>query len=331
VGGDWFDAINLPNGRLGLVVGDVVGKGVRSAATMAQLRNALRAFALDRTRPAPTLARLNRLADGLPESSFATVVYVVVDPETLVCRMSTAGHPPPLAVYPDGTAEYLEGGRGLPLGTALDATYAQETVEMPVGTTLILYSDGLIERRGQTIDDGLAELKEAALAGPIDPERLAERVLDDLVGGAERRDDIVILAVRLLVAAPTTLKLRLPSRTGSLDVVRDALRVWLERAPVTQEQGGEIVLAAWEACANAVEHAVAPVEDTFRFTAALDDGVVRLSVRDTGTWSPERLEANRGLGLQLMRSLMSSVDIDTGPSGTTVSLEKEVAGPVTVT
>ena len=328
VGGDWFDAITLPNGRLGLVVGDVVGKGVRSAATMAQLRNALRAFALDRTKPAPTLARLNRLADSLPESSFATVVYVVVDPQTLVCRMSTAGHPPPLAVYPDGTAEYLEGGRGLPLGTASDATYTQEVVEMPVGTTLILYSDGLIERRGKTIDDGLAELKEAALAGPIDPERLAERVLDELVGGAERRDDIVILAVRLLVAAPTPLSLRLPSETGSLDVVRDALRVWLERAPVTQEQGGEIVLAAWEACANAVEHAVDPVEDTFGFTAALDDGVVRVSVRDSGTWSPERLPGDRGLGLQLMRSLMSSVDIDAGPTGTTVSLAKEVAGPV---
>jgi len=330
VGGDWFDAITLPNGRLGLVVGDVVGKGVRAAATMAQLRNALRAFALDRTKPAPTLARLNRLADGLPDSSFATVVYVVVDPETRVCRMSTAGHPPPLAVYPDGTAEYLEGGRGLPLGTASDATYTQVVAEMPVGTTLILYSDGLIERRGKTIDDGLAELKEAALAGPIDPERLAERVLDDLVGGAERRDDIVILAVRLLVAAPAPLTLRLPSRTGSLDVVRDALRVWLERAPVTQEQGGEIVLAAWEACANAVEHAVAPVDDTFRFSAALEDGVVRLSVRDTGTWSQERVRGDRGLGLQLMRSLMSSVDIEEGPSGTTVSLEKEVSRPVAV-
>jgi anti-sigma regulatory factor (Ser/Thr protein kinase) len=310
------------------VVGDVVGKGVRSAATMAQLRNALRAFALDRTKPAPTLARLNRLADGLPESAFATVVYVVVDPDTRVCRFSSAGHPPPLAVYPDGTAEYLEGGRGLPLGTTANASYVQDVVEMPVGTTLILYSDGLIERRGKSIDDGLAELQEAALSGPIDPERLAERVLDELVGAGERRDDIVVLAVRLLVAAPLTLDLRLPSETGSLDVVRDALRVWLERAPVTEAQAGEIVLAAWEACANAVEHAVAPAEDAFAFRAELTDGVVRLSVRDTGSWSPERARGNRGLGLQLMRSLMSSVDIETGSAGTSVALEKEIREPI---
>jgi serine phosphatase RsbU (regulator of sigma subunit)/anti-sigma regulatory factor (Ser/Thr protein kinase) len=330
VGGDWFDAITLPNGRVGLVVGDVVGKGVRSAATMAQLRNALRAFALDRTKPASTLARLNRLADGLPESAFATVVYLVVDPETRVCRFSAAGHPPPLAVYPDGTAEYLEGGRGLPLGTVADAAYVQEVVEVPVGTTLILYSDGLIERRGKGIDDGLAELQAAALAGPIDPERLVERVLDELVGGGERRDDIVVLAVRLLVAAPLRLDLRLPRETGSLDVVRDALRVWLERAPLNQAQAGEVVLAAWEACANAVEHAVAPTADTIGFTAELDDGVVRVSVRDTGTWSPVRARGNRGLGLRLMRSLMSFVDIETGPSGTKVALEKEIASPATV-
>ena len=328
VGGDWFDAITLSNGRLGLVVGDVVGKGVRSAATMAQLRNALRAFALDRTKPGSTLARLNRLADGLPESAFATVVYVVIDPRTRVCRFSCAGHPPPLAIYPGGTAEYLEGGRGLPLGTAADATYPQEVVELPVGTTLVLYSDGLIERRGKSIDDGLEELRKAALAGPIDPEHLAERILDELVGAGERRDDIVLLAVRLLVAAPQTLDLRLPSEPGSLDVVREALRVWLERAPVTQAQAGEIVLAAWEACANAVEHAVAPRESTFSFTADLDDGVVRLAVRDTGSWSPERVRGDRGLGLQLMRSLMSSVDIESGESGTKVALEKEVASPV---
>ncbi|MGH3134486.1 MAG: GAF domain-containing protein, partial [Gaiellaceae bacterium] len=116
VGGDWFDALRLPDGRLGLVVGDVVGKGVQAAATMAQLRNALRAFSLDRMKPSSTLARLNRLADEVVETAFATIVYVVIDPVTQVCRLTSAGHPPPLVVLPDRSVHLLEGGRGLPLG-----------------------------------------------------------------------------------------------------------------------------------------------------------------------------------------------------------------------
>ena len=297
---------------------------------MAQLRNALRAFALDRMKPSSTLARLNRLVDGVSESAFATVVYVVVDPAARVCRFTSAGHPPPLAIYPDGSAAYLEGGRGLPLGTVAEPKYPQGVVELPVGTTLILYSDGLIERRDKTIDEGLAELRAAALAAPLDPERLVEHVLEELLGSGERRDDVVILAVRLLVAAPETLRLRLPSTTDSLDVVRDAMRAWLEHAPVTPAEAGEIVLAAWEACANAVEHAVDPADDFFSFTAELDELALRISIDDTGTWSPETVGENRGLGLQLMRSLMSSVEIEMGAEGTKVTLERDIVGRATV-
>ena len=327
VGGDWFDALSLPSGRLGLVVGDVVGKGVRSAATMAQLRNALRAFALDQMKPSSTVARLNRLMEEVEESSFATLVYLVVDPETRVCRFTSAGHPPPLVVYPDGRAEYLEGGRGLPLGTSAEPEYTQQVIEVPPGSTLLLYSDGLIERRDQTIDEGLAHLREAAASGPHDPERLVEHVLHELVGASDRRDDIALLATRLLVAAPNPLRLELPSSTGSLNVVRDALRVWLESASLRRPDADDVVLATWEACANAVEHAMAPTEDTFVVAAEVEDGVVRVSICDTGGWSPEQIRGNRGLGLQLMRSLMSSVEVEPGPRGTKVVLEK-AHGPV---
>jgi len=330
VGGDWFDAVTLPNGRLGLVVGDVVGKGVQSAATMAQLRNALRAFALDQMKPASTITRLNRLAYGVSESAFATLVYAVIDPEARVCRFTSAGHPPPLAVYPDRRAEFIDGGRGLPLGAAPDTSYPQDVIELPVGTTLVMYTDGLIERRHQTIDDGLEQLRAAALEAPGDPERLLEHVLDTLVGSADRRDDIALLAVRFLVAAPARLGLRLPNELDSLDVVRDALRVWLETAPVTKVEAEEIVLAAWEACANAIEHARDPAEETFRFSAELDELGVRLSIEDTGVWAPETTRDDRGLGLRLVRGLMSSVEIETGNGGTRVVLGKELESPAQV-
>jgi GAF domain-containing protein/anti-sigma regulatory factor (Ser/Thr protein kinase) len=322
VGGDWFDAIPMSDGRLGLVVGDVVGKGVHAAATMSQLRNALRAFSLDRMKPSSTLARLNRLAEEVLDMAFATVVYAVVDPQTLVCRFTSAGHPPPLLAYPDGRVELLEGGRGLPLGTGSLAQYGQDVLDLPTGSVLLLYTDGLVERRGESIDIGLEQLRSAALAGPRDPEQLVEHVLEAMVGSGEREDDIAILAVRVFAVAPQELDLQVPNATGSLDVVRDALRAWLEGAPTDRAESEEIVLAAWEACANAVEHAQDPGTDVVRVLAALDDARVRIVVEDTGSWAPPSDTPDRGLGIHLMRSLMSSVEIDTGDGGTRVTIER---------
>src|SRR5262249_29285621 len=159
VGGDWFDAIELRDGRLGLVVGDVVGKGVEAAASMAQLRNALRAFSVDRLKPSSVLERLNRLAEQVLGTSFATVAYASLDTSTGVCRIASAGHPPPVVAFPDGRVELLEGARGLPLGTGIESSYHQETVKLPAGAILVLYTDGLVERRGRSIDDGLADLR----------------------------------------------------------------------------------------------------------------------------------------------------------------------------
>ena len=117
VGGDWFDVLQLPDGKLGLVVGDVVGKGVQAAASMAQLRNAIRAFSVDRLKPSSVLVRLNRLADEVLDTSFATLAYLTLEPDTGACRLSSAGHPPPVVAYPDGRVELIESARGLPLGT----------------------------------------------------------------------------------------------------------------------------------------------------------------------------------------------------------------------
>ena len=169
VGGDWYDAIVLPNGRLGLVVGDVVGKGVRAAATMGQLRNAIRAFSLDRLKPTTTLGRLSRLVEEVIETSFATVVYAELDPETGVCRYASAGHPPPLVATLDGAVEYLEGGRGLPLGTGTSTSYRQAVAELPHGAVLVFYTDGLIERRGRSLDEGFERLRAAVATGPRTP------------------------------------------------------------------------------------------------------------------------------------------------------------------
>lgn len=320
VGGDWFDAVTLADGRLGLVVGDVVGKGVQAAASMGQLRNALRAFALDRTKPASTIERLNRLVEGGLETAFATVVYVVLDPIARVCRYTSAGHPPPLVVYPDGRVELLEGGRGLPLGTLADTEYVQDVVELPAGSLLLLYTDGLVERRARPIDEGLERLCEAAHGAPSEPDQFVEHVLERMVGREDRGDDIAMLAVRLLTLAPAPLELRVARDMQSLPLVRDALRAWLEGTPLAGFEARDVVLAGWEACANAIEHSKSATDDVVTVAAHVSDSTVTVVVEDSGRWVDPSERSDRGLGLRLMRETMSSVSIETGEHGTRVTL-----------
>jgi serine phosphatase RsbU (regulator of sigma subunit)/anti-sigma regulatory factor (Ser/Thr protein kinase) len=327
VGGDWFDAIRLPDGRLGLVVGDVVGKGVQAASSMAQLRNAIRAFSVERLKPSTVLARLNRLAEDSLDTSFATLAYIVLDPETSVCRLSCAGHPPPVVAYPDGRVELLEAARGLPLGTGIDSKYRQEAIELPAGTVLVLYTDGLIERRGKSIDDGLADLRVAVAGAPKNPDELLDHVLERVVGGGERRDDIALLAARVLPVAPRVLNLRVPSHVDSMDLVRDALRAWLAGVPLERGQAEDVVLATWEACANAIEHAIDSTDDHITVNAEVGDSVARVVVEDAGRWGSPTQRENRGLGLRLIDSLVTSVDIAHGGTGTRVTIEMAFSEP----
>jgi GAF domain-containing protein/anti-sigma regulatory factor (Ser/Thr protein kinase) len=327
VGGDWFDAIELHDGRLGLVIGDVMGKGVHAAASMGQLRNALRAFSVERLKPSSALARLDRLGDETLESAFATVVYAVVDPRNGVLRFSSAGHPPPVVAFPDGRVELLEGGRGLPLGTGMRPQYRQAVAELPAGSVLVLYSDGLVERRGQSIDDGLEKLLTAIREAPKDPERLLEHILEQVVGDSPRTDDIALLTARLLPVAPQPLELRLPTTLDALYVVRDALRAWNDGVPLGRSECESLVLAAWEASANAIEHAVSPVNGTVVVRATLDRSTIRVTVEDNGRWAPPTDRPGRGFGLQLMRALTSSVEIVPGSDerGTRVTIEYDIA------
>ena len=330
VGGDWFDALKLPDGRLGLVVGDVVGKGVQAAASMAQLRNAIRAFSLEPLKPPSVLARLNHLADDVLDTTFATVAYLALDPETGVCRLSSAGHPPPVVAYPDGRVELLEGGRGLPLGTGMPARYRQQTIELPAGSVLVLYTDGLVERRGRTLDVGFAELRAAIARAPTDPDRLLEHILDNLVGAGERGDDIALLAARFLPVAPRPLAMRFRSSVDSMTLVRDAMRTWLAGVPAGRLEPEHLVLATWEACANAIEHAADPSDDVITLLAELEEAVVRVVVQDAGHWTSPEARADRGLGLELIRTLMSSVHIDQGNGGTRITIEKLLEASPTV-
>ena len=200
VGGDWYDAFPLPAGMLALAVGDVAGHDLRAAVDMSQLRNQLRALAVDRQEPpGEVLRRLDRIATHLGTTGTATCVYAVLDQPTARparLRFANAGHPPPLLVTADGAARYLDTPDHLLLGLGLDRDRSATYVDLPAGSTLLLYTDGLVEHRDRSLDDGLARLRQ--LAGTLATQPL-ERVCDALLErlAVHPEDDVCLLALRL--------------------------------------------------------------------------------------------------------------------------------------
>jgi serine phosphatase RsbU (regulator of sigma subunit) len=195
VGGDWYEVIPLPGGRVGVAIGDVVGRGVAAAAMMGQMRIALRAYALEHESPAHVARRTARFVRTLGRDRMSTCVYAVLDPATGEIRSANAGHPPPLALSSDGRAGFLDGTPGLPFGVAADSRYTEARARLEPGDTLLLYTDGLVEKRGESIDAGLERLRAAVESSPADPQALCERVLKALVAGSSE-DDVAVLAVR---------------------------------------------------------------------------------------------------------------------------------------
>lgn len=198
VGGDWYDVVPLENGCLGFAVGDVVGKGVRAASTMGQVRNALRAFAVEQLPPAATVGRLNALLDTFDDVPFATLAYLVLDPASGVCRYTLAGHPPPLLLSPGGAVQRLEEGRSLPLGVGREVEFDEATTVLEPGSTIVVYTDGLVERPERSLEDGLDRLAESLDgAASLDTEAVADRILTRVLAWGTRRDDVALLVVRL--------------------------------------------------------------------------------------------------------------------------------------
>ena len=197
VGGDWYDAFHLPDGTLAVAVGDVVGHDLVAAATMGQMRNALRAYAFSEGPPGVVLGRLNALTAGLSEGALATAIYGRVDVERSTFSWAGAGHPPPLVISADGP-RFLEAPEGMMLGAEAESGYGDSAVPLPADAILVLYTDGLVERRDRDLDEGSAALLEAAadLAGRPAVEvctRLAGRMLP----GGGHEDDVCLLVVQL--------------------------------------------------------------------------------------------------------------------------------------
>jgi PAS domain S-box-containing protein len=196
VGGDWFDVIALPDGRTGLVIGDVMGHGIHAAAVMGQLRTAVRTLARHDIPPGQILCSLDAAVADLGENEMATCVYAVHDPAAGGCLIARAGHPPPAVADAQGTIAFLDGPPGTPLGAG-GQEFPTEQVPLPPGSLLVLYTDGLIEARDRDLDQGMQQLAQALrhLDDPL--EEICDRILDRLLPSAAQ-DDVAVLLARTL-------------------------------------------------------------------------------------------------------------------------------------
>ena len=323
VGGDWYDALERTDGRVALVVGDVVGHGLRAAAIMGQLRNAFRAYGLADASPSEVMARVNRLLISGEEEAMATVLYLVLDRETGEVTFASAGHPPPLVLASDG-ARFLEGGRSVPVGAAESGIFRETSAVLPPGASLLLYTDGLVERRDTPLERRLDELAEAAGQGDGELERLCDDVLHGVLGEQVPRDDVAMLAVRPRPVATGSMRLSLPAEPESLAGLRRRLGRFLHAVGASKEEAYEITLTVSEAAGNAIEHAYGPGDATFEVETSFENGTLVAVVRDRGNWR-ERRGAHRGRGLKIIEGLMDDVEVSTERNGTVIKMRRRLA------
>ncbi|MEV3963546.1 SpoIIE family protein phosphatase [Nocardia sp. NPDC050193] len=312
IGGDWYDVVPLPDGTIGVVVGDCVGRGLSAAVVMGQLRTAARALLLRGAGPAQLLTELDPVAARIPGALCTTVCAAVLDPVRGLVRYSNAGHMPPILADVDKTGRMLEGGRSVPLATFETPRRPEATTPLPPGSTLVLFTDGLVERRGEDIDEGFTKIA-TILADTAEklPRQVADSVLSALRPEGGYDDDIAMVVYR---QPPAPLRLDVPARPDRLAMLRRTLTAWLSSAAVPHNLTSDLVAATNEACSNSIEHAYrnggSEAERVVLTAECVGDRVV-IETTDTGTWRPRPADPGpRGRGIDMMRALTEELEID---------------------
>ncbi|WP_310366831.1 SpoIIE family protein phosphatase [Catenuloplanes atrovinosus] len=350
-GGDWFDALALPDGRTALIVGDVVGHGLAASATMGQLRVLLSERLAATGDIVAAIGEVDRLAARTRGGYAATVCVVILDPATGEVCYCTAGHPPPLFIPRRGEARYLPPTGDGPLGVSTDrvtigGAAAPRAVEvrvaddrLEVGDMLLLYTDGILERPGRTLAQSTVELARAAadaaagralpLHEPTAAERVCQQSLEMLVRVTGHNDDITLLAAqRTEPAAP--FHTRVSADTRALNELRQQIAGWLTPLAVTDADLSAIQHGVTELATNALDHAYldepypGPITVDATLTAS---GHLHLDVRDRGRWREPKPSADRGLGLTMASRFVDALRITPIADGTVATIEHPLSRP----
>lgn len=322
IGGDWYDTFSWPDGRVGVLVGDVVGHNLESATLMGHLRAATAALATS-TEPSPAalLEALDRAARADDASRFATAVCVIVDPSTGALAYSSAGHPPVLVLGPDGQFVHLDAATAPPLCVGPLGRRPEATTVLEPGALVLLYTDGIIERRRADLDVGLARLQRLlqSLAGE-QTGTIAERILGGMAADSPPEDDMALACFRFTPPV-ATFRHALTAGAAALREFRRELSAWLAEHRVSEARRVDVLLGINEACANALEHGLAGRTDGVVDIEVTSHGFhVIAEVRDNGRWRTPRREEHRGRGTDIMRQLSTRFTRHADFNGTTVTM-----------
>ncbi|MFK0184873.1 SpoIIE family protein phosphatase [Streptomyces rubiginosohelvolus] len=330
IGGDWYDLIPLPGGRVGAVIGDVQGHDTHAAAVMGQLRIVLRAYAAEGHSPATVMARASVFLHELDTDRFATCTYAEVDRTTGVVQVVRAGHVDPVVRDVDGSCRRVVSEGGLPLGLSAEfgrLEYPVSTVELDPGQTMILFTDGLVELPGSDLDEGMQRLTSLVANGPQDLQKLADQ-LCDAVDGRGGQDDVAVLLLRRRAAHAPQPGGRLQQHVAQNDpealsssrhMIRAAVRAW-----GAKDRADEIELAADELITNALMHTDGGAVVTIRVLAGTERRL-RVDVEDRSSALPRRRDAGEdgvsGRGLMLVDRLADVWGVESRGSGKCVWCE----------
>jgi PAS domain S-box-containing protein len=329
IGGDWYDVLQIDDCRIGIVVGDCVGRGLPAAAIMGQLRSSARALLLTGARPAVLLEQLDAAASLIPDAYCTTVFLAILDTTSGLLEYSNAGHMPAVLVGaesgPGSGTTMLTDASSVPLAVRRNETRPQSSKVLRPGAMLMLFTDGLVERRHESIDDGLARVADVLTVSvdlPIDA--VADAVLDRLAPEAGYDDDVAMVVYRHQLAP---LRIEVEATPDQLAPIRRQLTSWLQAAAVGEVLASDIVLVVSEACTNCIEHAYVG-HDVGTIILAMEavNDEVRSRITDSGSWrTPTENVGNRGRGLLLMRAMSELMEVEIRPDGTTIDLVFRVA------
>ena len=292
---------------------------------MGQLRSSARALLLTGSGPGQLLEELDSVAALIPGAYCATVFVALLDTDSQTLQYSSAGHPPALLAWPD-SAIALDGAASVPLAVQRSQPRPQATQELPDGSTLMLFTDGLVERKNHSIDDGITsaiQVLTRTLGSPA--EAVADAVLRELASRHGYDDDVAIVIHRRPPAALRIVVRATPDRRSD---IRAQLATWLRTAGTPESLAADIVLAGNEAATNSAEHAYRGADPgAMRVEAQLRGGEIVLKVLDFGTWKPPSADNPfRGRGIPLMRAVSDRVRLDKAASGTTVEMVFKIPG-----
>lgn len=320
VGGDWYDAFSLPDGRVAISVGDVAGHGLEAATVMGEVRQAIRTAAVEETSPADVLQHINGLINLRKGIGMVTAILGYYVPERRELTYALAGHPPPVLTIIDGFNGFLPGG-GMPLGVEPEIKSDDWTITLPPRSCVVFYTDGMTEYSRDVLAGEQRLLEASVRACTDDPDNPAIALQERIFDAAINRDDAATLTLSCH-DGPVTASMKYSAVPIAAPIVRAMLHRFCDQHGITATQRFSLITSVGEAVANAIEHAYRGDERPGMVQVHLtcDNDTITVEIEDSGRWRPFQRREERGRGIVLMHELMDRVRITSAQNRTLITM-----------